>query len=201
MSSKIKSEGTQEKFNKKVVKFLLSLNGVNTENPNYPDQYIIETVAGPLKVTVFPPKESALFSIYTKFVDVDKANEVNNANRLPNGVNFNQTTGKWNFIHSSEKTTIEHFTNSIKKIYAPGIDVTFTVKLKGGDELPEFLEGLGKGVIKKQTVTYKVTEEEFKEPMLQMNIQEFARQLLHEHFEVVIEQGDTTKNIKIKKNG
>lgn len=195
--SKIHSEGTQEKFNAKVVKFLKKLGAVSTNNANYPDQYLIDTIAGPLKVTLFPAKESALFSITSKFTDVEKVNEVRQANRLPYGINLNAVSGKWNFIHTSQKRTFDDFTESLKKIHAPGIDVTFTVKLKGGDNLPEFLAGLGKGVVEKRTVTYKVSKEEFESPMCQMNIQEAAQQLLREHFEVLIELGDK----KPKKNG
>jgi hypothetical protein len=199
MAANVKSIGTHEKFNKKVVKFLKSLGGVSTNNPNYPDQYLIDTIAGPLKVTVFPAKESAVFSIYGKFTNLERLEEVIRTNKLPSSHNVNSTNGKYNFMHTTEKRTFEEFSIAMTKIHAPGIDVVFTVKIKEGKNPPEFIAGMGNGILEQRTVTYKVSEEEFRSPMCQLSIQEAAQSLLAEWFDVNIEIEQPKKNRNGKK--
>ena len=93
------------KFNEKVEKLVLKYGGV----PNEFYKWKIDTKAGLLLVTVHEPMKSGVFSIFTRFDDVDKAKK-----ELGHILSFNQHSGKCNFHMIDEKDCLTNFEEFLK---------------------------------------------------------------------------------------
>ena len=102
-----------EAFNKRVVKALQKLGAISVEK-EYRYELSIETKAGLLEVSLHKEESPCkIYSIFSRFEDVDKANKV----LTPiNKENLNTYSGKFNFHYRSSDTCLEVFLFSLKEI-------------------------------------------------------------------------------------
>ena len=105
MASKVQ----MQKFNNKVEKIVLALGGI----PDTFYNWVIETKAGKLYVSVHEAEASKLFSIFCRFDDPKLANEVLSSF---NKSNLNPYSGKWNYHSQSESDCLNSFQESLKLI-------------------------------------------------------------------------------------
>ena len=76
--------------------------------------YVLETKAGMLGITLHEDSDlegTAVFSIFCRFLDVDKAKEV-----LQGDDNLNKFSGKWNFHYLNEGVILARFDKALKDI-------------------------------------------------------------------------------------
>ena len=77
------------------------------------------------------------------------------------------------------------------------MEITYTIKIKGKHNPPEFKKGMGKGVVSIQVVEHKdMTEEDLEDPSFIRHVYcDYVQELLDDWFEVVV----TVKDKKEKK--
>lgn len=187
MSAKIKSIAAHEKFITKVVKYLEKIGATKVDSGSYYCKYQLKTIAGNLLIRFTHPAESSVFSVYGVFEDITKANSVRESSNLPFQSQFNRNNGKYNFHSTNEKKVMDEFTSAIEQIHTPGITVRFSVKIKG-ENVPEFVPGLGAGVLERHDIEYLVTKETITTPMFIQNLNDYAAELLKKNVEVTIEE-------------
>jgi hypothetical protein len=105
MASKVQ----MQKFNKKVERIVLALGGIPSTTYNW----VIETKAGKLYVSVHKAESSELFSIFCCFEDPKLANEILSSF---NKSNLNPHSGKWNYHSQNENDCLNSFQDSLEKI-------------------------------------------------------------------------------------
>jgi hypothetical protein len=97
------------KFNKKVVKLILSMGGKNVtteQEKDYKFSLQINTKLGLLNISLHNDI-SEIYSIFTRFDSTDLIKD------LPN---VNTYSGKWNFHYTSEITILDIFKEELSKI-------------------------------------------------------------------------------------
>lgn len=102
-----------EAFNKKVIKAIVKLGAVST-NETFIHHYNIQTKAGQLLISLhLPESPSGIYCIFCRFEDVEKAKIV----LTPiNQDNLNKHSGKWNFHYLSADSCLEIFLSSLNEI-------------------------------------------------------------------------------------
>lgn len=102
-----------KKFKKAVNKLLKPFNPelIEVEN-NYTYTHKIETKAGTLFLKFGYSEASNLYSIFSRFQNVDLAYSV-----LSNHYNLNKFSGKFNFYHFDQKSILTLFDYEMKKIF------------------------------------------------------------------------------------
>lgn len=110
MKHRDKGVKTHEKFNKNVEKLVMKLGGSVTERPDI-YKWQIPTKAGLLMVDVHEPSKSSVFSVFCRFDDVKKANEV-----LGDNPRLNKHSGKFNYHVYDAKGLLLLMEHEIKTI-------------------------------------------------------------------------------------
>jgi hypothetical protein len=107
MKHREKGVNTHAKFNVAVEKLVMKLGGSLAPQPDT-YKWQIPTKGGILLVDVHEPQKSALFSVFCRFDDVEKANALNISN--------NRHSGKYNFHCADAKELLSDMELHIKAI-------------------------------------------------------------------------------------
>lgn len=102
---------TVEKFNKDVEKTILKeLGGTVKRTDEWRKQFLINTKAGELMVTLHAPEKTEIFSIFCCFEEPKKAAQIVHEH------NLNTYSGKFNFHNSDKDMCLQLFVGNVKAI-------------------------------------------------------------------------------------
>lgn len=108
------SKKQHEVFNKKVHRLLIGLGATQPGKWSY--KYAIETMAGSLYLSIHEAEKSAVFSVYCRFENPEKAKEI-----FGDGTygRLNPYSGKWNYHEYEAENLLQSLETNLTRILEP----------------------------------------------------------------------------------